>query len=249
MIYPLLTDLTDRLAADGTLLAVAAEQAGWNAQIPHLDWTVRDVVVHLGGVHRWATDVVRTRAQSLDTEAARAVGAGPPDDQLSDWFLAGHAALVTALGDAAPDLDAVTFLRAESPLLFWARRQAHETAIHRADVEAATGPITAVPSTFALDGIYELVGGFGARRSNAIAQKASMLLDDVEDVVCHRIVFGGERTEIDSYEDMPPPSDVTVRGTASDLYLWLWNRPSGAEVLGDQTVAQLWRDTVKVTWS
>jgi hypothetical protein len=115
-------------------------------------------------------------------------------------------------------------------------------------VESATGPVTAVPGVFAIDGIYELVAGFGARRLNAIARKASLLLDDVEDVVCHRLVFGGERTEIDDYDTMPPPSDVTVRGTASDLYYWLWNRPSAAVVEGDDTVAQLWCDTVKVRW-
>lgn len=249
MSYPLVTDLVDRLTSDGTLLATAAERAGWDAPVPHLDWAVRDVVVHLGGVHRWATDIVRTGAQSLDTEAGRAVGSGPPDDELLDWFLTGHAALVTALGDASPDLEVVTFLRAESPLLFWARRQAHETAIHRADVESAAGTITDVPPMFAVDGIYEIVGGFGARRSNAIAHNASMLLDDVGDVVCHRIVFGGERTEIDSYDVEPPTSDVTVRGSASDIYYWLWNRPSGAEVVGERSVAQLWRDTVQVTWS
>jgi uncharacterized protein (TIGR03083 family) len=253
MIYPLMSDLIDRLAAEGTLVAAAAEHAGWDAAIPHLDWTVRDVVVHLGGVHRWATDIIRTGAQTLDTEAQRAVGTGPPDDHLLDWFLAGHAALVSTLSDASADLDVPTFLRAvreQSPLVFWARRQAHETAIHRADVESAAGPITDVPGMFAIDGISEIAAGFGARRSYAIARQASLLLDEVDDLVSYRLVFGGERIELECHDlSDPPPSDATVRGTWSDLYYWLWNRPSAATVDGDTSVADLWHDTVRVRWS
>jgi len=40
------------------------------------------------------------------------------------------------LASAPPDLDCLTFLAAPSPLAMWARRQAHETAIHRVDAES-----------------------------------------------------------------------------------------------------------------
>jgi uncharacterized protein (TIGR03083 family) len=53
---------------------------------------------------------------------------------------------------------------APSPLAFWARRQAHETAIHRADAESAGGVRPEYPPDFAADGIDELLMGFGARR-------------------------------------------------------------------------------------
>jgi hypothetical protein len=36
---------------------------------------------------------------------------------------------------------------------------------------------------------------------------------------------------------------------SSDLYLWLWNRPSGALVDGDHDVARLWAETVRVRWT
>jgi uncharacterized protein (TIGR03083 family) len=243
------TDLIDHLAAEGTLLGAATERAGWDAAVPHLDWTVRDVVVHLGGVHRWAADVVSTASPVLETEAYRAVGAGPPDGELLDWFLVGHTALVTALSEASPDLDVVTFLRAGSPLEFWARRQAHETTVHRVDVETAAGVgPSPIDDAVAWDGIREVLGGFAARRSNAIARKASLLLAPGDDTTCVRLEFGGERIEATDH-DTPPPSDATVRGAPADLYLWLWNRPCGAQVEGDLSVAQLWRDTVRVRWS
>jgi uncharacterized protein (TIGR03083 family) len=155
------------------------------------------------------------------------------------------------VSEASPDIDVATFIRlvrAQSPLIFWARRQAHETAIHRADVEAATGSITPVPGMFAIDGIGEVVAGFGARRSYAIARRATLALDAVDDVVSFRLVFGGERIEVEDHDGDPPASDATVRGTFSDLYYWLWNRPSAAAVEGDESVAALWHDTVKVRW-
>src|SRR5262249_60086760 len=64
-----------------------------------------------------------------------------------------------------------TFLEAPSPVAFWARRQAHETAIHRVDADqAAAGAGKAgggAPFTprFAADGIDELIMGFVGRNA------------------------------------------------------------------------------------
>ena len=51
----------------------------------------------------------------------------------------GCADLVAALAAAPDDLECWTFLPAPSPRAMWARRQAHETAIHRVDAELAAG--------------------------------------------------------------------------------------------------------------
>ena len=47
-------------------------------------------------------------------------------------------------------------------MAFWARRQAHETGIHRADAEspAGRGGTTLFPPEFAVDGIEEMLFGF-----------------------------------------------------------------------------------------
>ena len=44
--------------------------------------------------------------------------------------------------------------------------------------------------------------------------------------------------------------DCVVRGPASDVYLFMWNRldPSALDVEGDRSVLGIWRDTVKITW-
>ena len=107
------------LEADGARLAAAAEQSGWDAAVPSLDWTVRELVAHTGGVHRWAADIVARCSATTDTELGGAVGSGPSDDALLDWFVEGHAALVATLRAAPDDLECATFLPAPSPLAFW----------------------------------------------------------------------------------------------------------------------------------
>ena len=237
--------LIDSLVADGPRLADAAAAAGWDALVPGCpDWTVRDLVVHTGGVHRWAADIVGERRDTFDTAAGDAVGSGPADDGLRDWFTAGHAMLVETLRAAPADLVCPTFLPADSPRHFWARRQAHETAIHRADAEQAAGDRPSFDVGIAQDGIGELLLGFARRRSNAIATPGRLALR-ASDGPSWLVTFGGEKIEAAAVNE---DGDATVDGTSSDLYLWLWNRPSAARVTGDESVAGLWRG-VRVRWS
>lgn len=247
-------DHLTQLAADGPLLAASAERAGWDAPVPGTEWTVRELVKHVGGVHRWATGIVATGGQSFDTEAGAAVGSGPSDDELVDWFLDGHASLVETLRAAPGDVDCATFLPAESPLAFWARRQAHETAVHRGDAERAGGAITAYPADFAQDGMAEMLLGFAARRRNDADAQGTLALV-ASDGPPWLVTFGGERIVAapvaaanGAAANGDVAADATVSGCSSELYAWLWNRPSQADVSGAPEIAQLWR-AVRVRWS
>jgi uncharacterized protein (TIGR03083 family) len=127
------------LRRQGELLVGAAQRAGLAVEVPSCPgWAVRDLLKHTAYVHRWATGFV---AQGLTTPVGESeeeiLSQGPADAELPGWFREGHAALVRALGSAGPDLNCWAFLAAPSPLAFWARRQAHETAIHRVDAERA----------------------------------------------------------------------------------------------------------------
>jgi uncharacterized protein (TIGR03083 family) len=235
------------LSADGPLLADAAARAGWDTPVPGTAWAVRDLVSHVGGVHRWAAEIVRTAAPNGDIEAGRAVGAGPPDPELLAWFEAGHLALVEALAGAPADLDCFAFLPAPSPLAFWARRQAHETAIHRADAQAAAGLVPEFDVAFAQDGIGEMLAGFARRRGNAVATPGQLALCPVDGGSPWLITFGGERI-LGVETGGTAGAGASVSGRSADLYLWLWNRPAGVDVAGDAAIADLWR-TVRVRWS
>lgn len=234
----------EHLATEGERLATAAERSGWDAPVAACEWDVRALVTHVGGIYRWAAATIATASRDGDDATSRTVGTGPGDDELLDWFRTGHAALVATLDAAPADLDCVTFLPAPSPLAFWARRQAHETAIHRADAESASGAITPFEVTFAQDGIAEMLQGFARNRRNPIPAVGAIALRPDDGGSPWLVTLGGERiVAVESDGE----AQVVVAGRTSDIYLWLWNRPSGAEVTGDADLAKQWR-TIRVRW-
>jgi uncharacterized protein (TIGR03083 family) len=239
--------LIDHLAENADRLGDAAGRAGWDAPVPACDWTVRELVVHVGGVHRWAADIVATSSPTSETSAGDAVGTGPADEELLTWYGAGHRTLVDTLRAAPADLDCATFLPADSPRHFWARRQAHETTIHRVDAEGAAGKVTTIDPELAQDGIAEILDGFARRKRNAPRAAGTIGLDAV-DGPGRVIRLGGERIESEAGAD-PGSADTVVRGASADLYRWLWNRPSDAVVEGREDLAAVWAQSVRVRWS
>jgi len=241
------------LREEGGRLSGAAAAAGLDAPVPTCPgWSVRDLVRHLGGVHRWATWHV-TSGESRETTAAEDARffARVPDADLLAWFLDGHASLLAALTGADPSLHCWTFLAAPSALAFWARRQAHETAIHRVDAEAAAGGPSTCEAGFAADGIDELLNGFLSRPRGGLVSDPAIALGiraaDTGDAWTIRIE--PDRRTVTSGLS---PADCTIRGAASDLYLFLWNRlPAGTPavlVSGDRAVLGLWRDRATIRW-
>jgi uncharacterized protein (TIGR03083 family) len=249
---------TEHIAAlerDGALLAAAADRAGLDAMVPPCpSWRVRDLLRHLGFVHRWAAGYVSQAREEMVDEPAEdeLLLTGPGDAELLGWFRDGHAGLVRALRSADPGLRCWTFLPAPSALAFWARRQAHETAIHRADAESAAGAVVSYPASFAADGIDELIMGFWAR-GRAPADRPCCLQVRATDTGGEWLVELGAGTAARRSADA---ADAVVAGPACDLYLLLWNRPpcdgqdaDRVTVNGDSGVLQLWQDLMKVRWS
>lgn len=238
------------LDREGRLMAEAAERAGTDAKVATCPgWQVRDLVRHTGMVHRWAATFVVEGHTSYHPDG------GLPDldgAELLDWFREGHRRLVDTLSDATPDVECWSFLPAPSPLAFWARRQAHETTVHRVDAESALPEApTAIATDFALDGIDELLNGFHARdRSRVRTEEPRVLrlraLDAAEDAVWTvRLSQEASVTTRDAAGD----ADCELAGPAARLYLSLWNRLPFPSLTGDAALAALWREKSAVTWS
>jgi uncharacterized protein (TIGR03083 family) len=243
--------LIDSLQRDGDLLAAAAASSGPDAAIPTCPgWKERDLLLHVGGVHRWATGYVDGAVTDPDGVSYAELVEPPPDDAtFVDWFREGHAALVGALRGAPADLECWTFLPAPSPLAFWARRQAHETAIHRVDAESGSGPFTAFAPDIARDGIDELLTRFATRpRSRDVQAPRTLQVHATDGDGDWHVTIRAEGIDVTEGRSA---ADCSVAGTASDLYTLLWNRrgTDGLDVDGDPAVLDLWRESVRIRWS
>jgi uncharacterized protein (TIGR03083 family) len=250
----------DSIERDGAQLGDAAAAAGLAAPVPGCPgWQVRDLVRHQAYVHGWAARHVQERLPELIDEADEAaiLAGDPPDAELLAAYRAGHAGLVRTLREADPDVECATFMRgAPSPLAFWARRQAHETAIHRFDAQSATatgapGPAAAFEPAFAADGIDELIMGFAPRRRYRARGDGdwslAVLAADTGASWRVRLADGGTEVRRGS-----GAADCVLEGPASGLYTFLWNRcgspQAGITVSGDPSVLNVWGSSVRVRW-
>ncbi|MET9699516.1 maleylpyruvate isomerase family mycothiol-dependent enzyme [Streptomyces sp. NPDC006529] len=237
------------LDRDGRLLADAAEQAGPDAPVPSCpEWRVADLLRHTGAVHRWAAGFVAgALPEPVPFPDAPELTGAP----LVSWFREGHAALIRTLTDAPADVRCWTFLPTEppSPLAFWARRQAHETAVHRMDAEGALGTaFTPVDPAFAADGVDEVLTGFHARPRSRVRTPEPRVLrlrtsDTGEAWTVH---LSGEPAR--TVRGDAGPADCEVTGEAAWLYTALWNRTplDGPGISGDASLARLWRETAGI---
>jgi uncharacterized protein (TIGR03083 family) len=238
-------------AVDDEGRRLADSVVDFDAPVPTCpDWTVRDLVRHVGEVHAWArTHVTDLRGERNDDVSTFRTWPADDDAALIDWYRHGHAALVAALEKADPDADFFGFLPGWRGTRFWARRQAHETTMHRVDAQSVTGAVSATTPGFALDGIDELLHGFYARRP-------SRLVSDHPLEFVLRAPDAGRAWSVSIGADGVTATDgetqgwASVSGNAFDLYLLLWNRREleGLEVQGDPAGLATWREKATVSW-
>mgnify|MGYP001349951492 CR=1 FL=1 len=133
-------------------LAAAVDGADPSGRVPTCpEWTVRDLVDHVGAAHRWALGLVEARATAPDSLAPPAVDVRPED--WASWLNEGAARLAEA-GTREADTPVWTFL-GTLPAAFWVRRMLHDTAVHHADAALAAGRPYAIADDLAADAISE----------------------------------------------------------------------------------------------
>lgn len=218
--------LTEAIDIHADRLKAAALTAGPSARLHNCPkWTMNDLVTHL------VTGLSSTVAAITDRPADPL----PPADwadALGRWDgqrLAVREALrlpgETPVRSPFPGGGLLTVGR-------WARRLAHETAIHRLDAESALPepPATRYADVFALDGIDEFLTFFVPRRA---AQQDGVVRIETGDRAWMVVLRSGEVPTLGD-----GPADLTITGSPDDVYRALWGRPNAARMVGQVALTE-----------
>jgi uncharacterized protein (TIGR03083 family) len=147
----------DEIAAQTGLLTSTIAGADLAVPVPSCPgWNAGQLLRHLGGAHRWATEIVRTRAAREFPEDFRDLSAFTSEDPavVGPWLAEGAERLADTLREAGPGTPMWTPVPGGATD-FYARRFTHETLIHRADAALAVGAVYKADTDVALDAIDE----------------------------------------------------------------------------------------------
>lgn len=193
-------------------------------------WTMLDLLVHTGSVHRRTMAVVRTLAQEkTDREF-------PPDEApatVLPWFTAGAAEMADLLESTDPEVRVWGF-GPEPSVGTWRVRMALETDVHRHDAEASLGVAVPLDADLAALGIDEFVSIWGGSLRGVDGAVITLQPTDHDRTWT---LVGSDRGVV-----LGAASGGSIGvATASDLYLWMLGRPAIVGAL-DGADLTLWSD-------
>lgn len=207
--------------------------------------TLAETARHVGSLYRMLWLWLRQGERPTQWQREPA-----PGQDLAGYVRSGVAPLLAELSAHDPAEPCQTWWDEEQNFGFWRRRMAHETTVHRYDIQGATGVVPDdVPDEVALDGIDEVLTLWFAHRLRILHVNGTR--DQVVSVQAGGLEWlaraGTERTSVHRPGDPPDTTTAiihaTVSGSPTQVYLWLWGRrPDRAVRIDDQrdAAAQLW---------
>ncbi|MFC0432136.1 maleylpyruvate isomerase family mycothiol-dependent enzyme [Kutzneria buriramensis] len=212
-------------------------------------WSMSDLLVHLGCVHRYVIHIIGQRLTTPPDPSDRTLLGLPGDTRgwpvpeqapnrepvptsLIDWFAEGAATLESLFGGRDPEEPVWTWSW-EQTVGFWARMQTIEAAVHRWDAENALEAAQPVDGDLAADAIeqnFTVMAPFRRARTQAppgLGERIRFRRTDGADI--WTVQFDGDTVRL---IDRTEPRHVELVGTASDLMLFLWHRIGPDELLG-----------------
>jgi uncharacterized protein (TIGR03083 family) len=244
--------LTGEITGSTETFASLIDGGDLTRQVPTCpEWTLRQLTTHVGRAHRWAAQIVSTRAAAPPEFRQVPDGKLPADPAgHARWLRAGAERLLAALDEAGSER--VWTHLGPGPASYWARRMAHETAVHRADAQLALGQRPVIDPGVAADGIDEWLGFLTGDDQDD--PRARSFAEQWQGRALHLHITdsgqgGGEWTVRGqggwlTVERGHSKGDVALRGPASAVLLVLVRRfpPGGpdVEVLGERAVLDQW---------
>jgi uncharacterized protein (TIGR03083 family) len=238
----------DRVAENVALFSDAAHAAGVDAPVPTCpDWKVADLCRHQGRVFRWMSFMIENKV--TEYTSPKAIEAEAEQAEPLAWLDEGAAQALAFFRSADPETPVWNWVAGEpAPAAFWYRRLAHETVIHRIDAESAAGrpPTRVEPAELASDGIDEFLDFLPIRagRGGGIPLEGSYHFHTTDVPGEWVVAFADGKPEIRREH---AKADLAVRGPASDLELFLYNRrdSEGLEIFGDEARMTAWREAIR----
>lgn len=231
-------------------LAEAAENA-LDLPIPSCPgWTMAALVAHLGGAYAYVARTIESGSGQDIVQELEDLSLPPDieawfrdDSRLESmpptvlpWFRATGDHLADVFRRFPPSAPAWTWWPPQQTAGFWLRRMANETAIHRWDAQSGVGRAEPIESELARDGIDEMFDIYVPRwcrpKSTVEGTGESFRFERSDGEAVWVVTFEGDGMSVTTE---PRPADVILRGTASDLLLFLWQRilPDRLQVEGD----------------
>jgi uncharacterized protein (TIGR03083 family) len=240
---PTFTDMLKLIEDRSAALRAAADQAGADARVPGCpDWSVRDLIAHLGEVQRfWAAAVAAGPAAAPPAEDQ--VHDLEPGDDLIGWSAASTDELVRALTEAGPGRPCWTWWPesgAPTNSGAVARHQVQEAAVHAFDAQEAAGLAEPLPAGVAADGVGEFLT-VGMATMGSWPHEAGRVGLAADGGPAWLVDLGPSGAR--SQEEVPGTGQAEpgarVRGSASDLVLALYGRQlrGSLDIKGDQELA------------
>jgi uncharacterized protein (TIGR03083 family) len=204
------------------------------------EWHLADLFGHLGDV--FAFWCAQLGASSPDAPAEPPSRGEPDGDALSEWFESACKALRAALAERDPQEACWNWSGTELTVGWVARRMALESAVHRYDAELSIGEPTPIDAGLAVDGIDEWIS---VHLATDVPEAPDANLGGVLCLACTddpaawtvEVAAGKLR-----WREGRGPADAVLVGSASDLYLYCWNRRplEVLELTGSREVALAW---------
>jgi uncharacterized protein (TIGR03083 family) len=225
------------------------------------DWTLADLVRHIGGNLRSAEMAVRTGTAIVEPDKQVPERTGPAGDDpeaLDAWLAEGAARFADTLRQAGPAAEAQVWVFRRSTA-FWARRAANDLVIHRADAAGTVHAGYTVAPELAADAVDELLELISDPRLAGSSPRLAELRGPGRSIHLHAtdtdaglaaewlIELG---TDGFTWRRGHEKATVALRGPLADVLLVFHRRlPADSErveVLGETALLDFWLDRVRL---
>jgi uncharacterized protein (TIGR03083 family) len=233
----------DAVKSESQDLITAVGQGAMDVPVPTCEgWEVRDLALHVGEFCGFWSHVLCEATGRPKTPFPDP----PGGDDLAGWLADRCVDLAGELEATPPQVEVWTWFDADHTAGFVRRRTAHEIAIHRFDAQSAHGITMPVPPELAADGIDEILDVLvTARTRTGTGTGSTMVLRSTDLGLDWAVTIEADHIDVHRGTQDDPPvegSQLIVTGSASDLELTLYHRPTlgTVDVHGDYSVLDSW---------